>query len=62
MNNYNEIYMLTMANSTPPIKSYTANEETNKHWEVNTAEKKHRTNILLSKLEENESMDAYVKV
>jgi hypothetical protein len=44
----------------PYDDSYAINEDNMLDWEGNMVEKKHRTKILLSKVEENEAMTASV--
>jgi hypothetical protein len=62
MQNSDEIYMLTADQFNPHDDSYAVNEENMLDWEGNMVEKKHRTQILLSKVEESEAMAASVQV
>jgi hypothetical protein len=51
-----EVYMLTPTNFNPHDDAYAANEESMMDWEGNMIEKQHRTQIILSDIEEDESM------
>jgi hypothetical protein len=62
MQDSDEIYMLTPDRFNPHDDSYAENEDNMLDWKGNMIEKKHRTKILLSKVEENEAMAASVQV
>jgi hypothetical protein len=62
MQDSDEIYMLTTDQFNPHDDSYAVNEENMLDWEGNMVERKHRTKILLSEVEDNEAMAASVQV
>jgi hypothetical protein len=62
MQDSDKIYMLTPDRFNPHGDSYAENEDNMLDWEGNVIEKKHRTKILLSEVEENEAMAASVQV
>jgi hypothetical protein len=62
MQESDEIYMLTTDQFNPHDDSYAANEDSMLDWEGNMVEKKHRTQVLLSEVEENEAMSSSVQV
>ena len=62
MQNYNEICMLTTDQFIPRGDLYAANEDNIMDWEGNMVEKKHRTKILLSEVEDNKAMAASMPV
>jgi hypothetical protein len=62
MQQSDEIYMLTTNQFKPHDNLYAINEENMLDWEGNMVERKHRTKILLSGIEENEAMAASVQV
>jgi hypothetical protein len=51
-----EVYLLTPANFNPHDDAYAANEESMMDWEGNMIEKQHRTQIILSEIEEDDNM------
>ena len=53
MQDYYEIYMLTVDQSNFHEKKDTKNEDNMLDWEGNIVEKKHRNKILLSEVEDN---------
>jgi hypothetical protein len=62
MQESNEIYMLTTNQFNPHDDSYVANKDSMLDWEGNMVEKKHRTQVLLSKVVENEAMASSIQV
>jgi hypothetical protein len=51
-----EVYLLTPTNFNPHDDAYATNEESMMDWEGNMIEKQHRTQIILSEIEEDDSM------
>ena len=51
-----EVYLLTPPDFNPHDDAYAANEDSMVDWEGNMIEKRHRTQILLSEIEEHENM------
>ena len=62
MKNSDDIYMLTTDQFNLHDNLYAGNEDNMLYWERKMVEKKHRTKILLSEVEKNEVLDAYVQV
>jgi hypothetical protein len=62
MQESDEIYMLTTDQFNPHDDLYAANEDSMLDWEGNMVEKKHRTQVLLSEVEENEAMSSSIQV
>ena len=60
--NSDEIYMLNTDQFNSHDELYAKNKDIMMNWEGNMVEKKHRTKILLSEVEKNEVLDAYVQV
>jgi hypothetical protein len=56
MQESDEVYLLTPPHFNPHDDAYAANEENMMDWEGNIVEKAHRTQILLSGIEEDEDM------
>ena len=62
MKNSDDIYMLTTDQFNLHDNLYAGNEDNMLYWERKMVEKKHRTKILLSKVEENKETADSVKV
>ncbi len=56
MQDSEEVYLLTPTNFNPHDDAYAANEESMLDWEGNMIERQHRTQIILSEIEEDENM------